>query len=258
MEEKNTNKILIVVIFVLIFAFAGYVTYNIVSKKPETNNEGKVETNEAAKVEELNIKSNFIKELYEKISFKGVSCEPLEYNLKSDTLKVTDFTDAQKLLIAVANVKSYHIEEENGHNMISEKNMQEAFYDVFGKNVAYSTLMPKEGSDLCPVYIYNASKKAYIDQGACGNVCPVYQKEQLIKALKYSDKLELYTASAFCGESQETQGACFADSNRTVEIGNQDVDLIQFKDKLPNYKYTLTYDEETGNYYYYSVEKISK
>ena len=260
MEEKNNgSKSIVILLLFLVIGLSGYIVYSKLSvKEPvKTNETGKTE-----EVETLNVKSNFVKDLYEKARFKSIDCFALDDNMTKDYLKVTDFSDTQKMKVVGSNISLTNLNyDDEGGSTLSEEIFKKAFYEVFGNNVEYTPLTNLKESATCPYVKYDSKNKEYKLIGGCGNVCGQYQIENIVEATKYSDKLEITTATAYFRGGTDEFGIheWYYDKDFKNLISNSaEPDFIQYKDKLQKYKYTFTLDKETGNYYYYSIEKINK
>ena len=239
-KKKNSSVVVIILLVVLLVLSVGYIAYDKLYATNKDVNSSNEEKNSIPEYEELNIKSDFVIDLNERSRFAN-SCGDIDEILKKDKMNVSEFTNAQRLEIASEIAYRYDDDDDGYKEVIDEEDLIKAFKKIFGNNATYTV---SDFYNPCPDFKYDKSIKRYITRS-----------EEIIDAKKYNDRIEIITALAFSSDE-----GVFADVKMKNKISSLDDNfkLISRKDQLKQYKYTYTYDKETGNYYYYSIEKIKK
>ena len=274
-EKKNKNMVVIIIILCLLLVGAvGFIVYD-KSFRTSGNNNNINNNNDSDKeidnkVESLNISSDFVKGLYNKTKYYEHISSRNEYFSK-DKLLVSSMSNDLKARIAIANMsessilygEDKFIEEVPVGEYFSEKDLIEGFNKAFGKNAVYNRIDKIAYSENELGYDYYDEEGIYYAiPGGSGYAVEFSYDEDIISAYKYSDKIEITTALAYCGTVEGTnKKGCYADSKGKELIDStvsetEKFSGVKYKDKLGQYKYTFTLDNSDGNYYFYSVEKI--
>lgn len=270
MDNKNYGIALVIMIPLAI----GLFFYGIFSFKPSTSTDEKnnfpivdVEYDDDDSVEYLDLDDNDLKKNISMIFSdnsniyirNGSSVDDLFYKNKKTT--VIDLNDSEKLMIAFKYLES---NSNKKYNEISYDELNEAFINVFGKNIKF---VPTDFKNICKKYEYDKEKEKFIlnDEDTCkavagGSMSRAYQvskKNDVGK--KYIDVYEYYAKEVYSEDSLSVN--YYSDySEKSVIVNNSDeafdIDkLIElYKNKLGIYKYRFVLEKD--NYVFESVEKI--
>lgn len=114
----------------------------------------------------------------------------------------------------------------------------------------------------CGTLNYNPNLKKYevkTDGGYGGTSCKIV-KEEIIKAIKYDDRIGIISAYVFSRCEDDNYYKDYKYTTK-VSISNENIEttdfIIQNKDKLEQYTYTFM-EDENGFYYYTGFEKTNK
>lgn len=279
---KSVEKYIIgILVFVAVGAMGAAVYFGVSadknSSKKEENKQEEVLGNDKndLNAELLNVNSDEVKSLYKKVDFNNdfMSINAhIKYweMLSKDKVVAKDLSDKTRLLMAV-NYKGSdlikngpgvymnvdNLEYPNYVRYVEEQEIIDAFNKVFGDNATYHKV---DALNICEHYVYESRDNRYVTyDGGCGDLFDYVYIEEILSAEKYSDRIEITTGVAYCS-LYET--ACYRDYEQKEQIenleNNEDFNINDYLDDIYKYKYTFTKDDNSNDYYFYSVEKIKK
>lgn len=266
-SEKNKNSkglvVLVVVLFIAIIGLVAYIGYDKILNKDEKvinheinkkgNNEEKLQN---AKIEDIDINNEKIIELFTNShAFGLIGIDANIYN--RDQLNLEEMTDDYKMMLA-ARLYNDKIETTEYSSEVKEEYVKNAYEKIFGPNTYTKKNEIKSG---CQIYKYDENTKSYkAGPAGCGGATTSNVYEEIIKATKYDDRIEITSAAVFTVEN-----TLYKDYNNTQKLGEllvSDLErskmkeyVIKNKDNLEKYTYTYKLNDD-GFYYYTGVKKV--
>lgn len=292
MEDKKHVKIslgtaiCIVIIFLLVIALIllGCYTYVLKNSANKTSNTDVADASQSATVDnskdevtkpvenvgtELNINDSIVKTLTNKIDFNT--------NARASIYKVGSFnstTIPNDLMLKLGWDSIENKPQINGNNplpneTITKNSMSQSIANIFGSTVTYTdasftvvdveTFHGYRGMFGSTVNYSNNAYSIELFQGGGGD-CP-FIHEQVTKALKYNNKIEVYVKTAFVDtkyveSSDSFEYILYKDFNFATNTFNNQLSKIAATQKMPElssdfntYVYTFDLDSSSGNYY---------
>lgn len=137
--------------------------------------------------------------------------------------------------------------------------LEQARINLFGKN--YEVIIPTDkevGS--CPVFKYDVSERAYSrDSSECNIKNDIEIIYNTVKAtMKEKEEINIYEAVAFI-KDDKVYKTIDGSNNLSDEVKDADTDNFDVLDnmkKLNQYRYTFTYDKDSDNYVFSSIELV--
>ena len=266
-EKKKDNKGLIIIIVILVIVLLGLGFYILVDKdiiklKSITEVEDKEEPKE--KIEELDVNNENIKDMFNTVhdSFVFGNIDSEIYGNKKLSTSEMENNYKFKLAGRIFYDKMNQISSSNEMMIyeIAEEDVKSAYERIFGPN-SYNQV--SKFSLGCGDYNYDSNKKVYsLLQPGCGGTTSFGAFENIIKVLKYEDRIEIIGAVVFA--DQETS-VLYKDYSRTTKLSEFNCATTNYetyfetyindnKDNLQQYTYTFKLGDD-GFYYYTGFER---
>lgn len=273
MENKNNKKNIIiillsilVVLLLIISIFLGYLVFGNENDKKEDieitdNNSGDNKKEEEEKPEELSINDSVVVDLYKMTRVSAFTTGGIfEEPYKNQKLTVDEMSDFYRAGIAanLYNDKVVSSDEIGSLVYVSENYVKEAYNQIFGEGY-YNTSVPIHYH--CMPLAYDSNNNRFTANWIpCGLAGVNYSIDRVIKAVKYSDRIEI-TAVVWFNDLEEgvyvdvdgnkKLGIATADPTNETEITGF---VDKYKEQLQHYTHTFKLNEN-GSYNYYSIER---
>lgn len=257
------------------FQFEKNIENKVKNNKSNTSNK----TNKSDDYKEIEVDS-LITDLYNSVISPTFCVDDVMY--KSKGMKVEEFSERYKNLIASNSYNNMIINENTGNNVkyiVEEKYVKYGYEKVFGKG---SYTSGQKIATLCQSnFKYDSEKKIYTEEGGgCGGTCVTIVRTSIVKTLKNSKNLKIVVANAFLepemngdvvtgkdliykdidkkyliGEEKEVLGEEFVNEMYKTDSLQKYVD--NNKDNLQQYTYTFELDDN-GFYKYIGFERTKE
>lgn len=262
MEKKRSNIVFVVIIIILMLVIGGlsYYTFfyktNTVEKIKNDEVSDKNEVAEEVAVE-LDVDNAYIKSLYKNVHsnyYNGIDTNVFNYEKRS----VSEMSDEEKSSLA-ANIYSSSVNKIYSGYSIDEEDVKDAFEVLFGIGSYNQMSTIKYG---CTVLNYDVNNKRYYTESPdCGGTSSGSFYEKIIKAVRYSDRIEITTAYVFIDAIDNN---FYKDINCSTVVGNytttaeneKSTFIDNNKDNLQQNTYTFKMDDN-GFYYYIGFERTN-
>lgn len=286
--EKKKSKGLIAVIIILFICIIGLVFYILVDKDIIKLNDTIVGNEQ---VEKSNTNDDTEKE-------KGVSIDTINENIinlfnnahylsigidthiyRDGGYKVSEMSEEEKFTLLAKqwyNETTTHADYmrqiSDQITELSEETLKSIYEITFGPNTYQRPTQISDGTN-CLTLTYDESYQGFIirNVSGCGGTSAFSVHEKIIRATKYSDRIEIVSATVYLdGMSNQM----YKDYNKTTSLGGLLIDgnttnyaeerentynkyIEDNKDNLEQYTYTYTLNKD-GFYYLNSVERTKK
>ncbi len=276
--------ILLVIVMVAIFT-GGYLLKDYQNKendKQVKKDENKVVKTMDEKVEELDINSEKVMNLYipfsvytheasdeELYSKNKITPDDLSYEYKNRLAfaKYNNEVDKKNLYEGNIKIDEYELEPD----YLKSSTLEKSYKKLFGENTEYiAKSFDSYGIDTLSM-TYNKENDVYLADLVAGDYTGYRYGKELYKAIKAGNKIELYEYVVVYNENYD-EGLVGVFSNiedannfqnaikqkqMNYDTGTSDLileDLSDYKDKASEYK--LTFEKEDNNYVFKQIEKI--
>ncbi len=276
--------ILLVIVMVAIFT-GGYLLKDYQNKendKQVKKDENKVVKTMDEKVEELDINSEKVMNLYipfsvytheasdeELYSKNKIKPDDLSYEYKNRLAfaKYNNEVDKKNLYEGNIKIDEYELEPD----YLKSSTLEKSYKKLFGENTEYiAKSFDSYGIDTLSM-TYNKENDVYLADLVAGDYTGYRYGKELYKAIKAGNKIELYEYVVVYNENYD-EGLVGVFSNiedannfqnaikqkqMNYDTGTSDLileDLSDYKDKASEYK--LTFEKEDNNYVFKQIEKI--
>lgn len=276
--------ILLVIVMVAIFT-GGYLLKDYQNKendKQVKKDENKVVKTMDEKVEELDINSEKVMNLYipfsvytheasdeELYSKNKITPDDLSYEYKNRLAfaKYNNEVDKKNLYEGNIKIDEYELEPD----YLKSSTLEKSYKKLFGENTEYiAKSFDSYGIDTLSM-TYNKENDVYLADLVAGDYTGYRYGKELYKAIKDGNKIELYEYVVVYNENYD-EGLVGVFSNiedannfqnaikqkqMNYDTGTSDLileDLSDYKDKASEYK--LTFEKEDNNYVFKQIEKI--
>lgn len=252
-KKRHTG---LIVFFCLILGIAigiggSYYYFEIYSKQ----NSKKTTTTKKVETEEISVDSYLIKSLVDRMHYSlGTNSELLLY--ANEITKPSDLEGNYLNNLIVMEAKREILGTEGE---LTKENLNIALTTLFGSDS--NVEIPTEDFGVCPLYKYNSKEEKFTEQdGECTFTTNLGIEKKLVKAVKSNEKIEIYEAVAFT-DKDANKVYKKVDSSLKLSEEVEDIESDKFiierdYEKVNQYKYTFTYDEDNGNYIFDSIEIV--
>ena len=156
-------------------------------------------------------------------------------------------------------LKEAYRTESNFNEEVKVKDLEQARINLFGKN--YEIIIPTDkevGS--CPVFKYNTEKRSYKrDSSECNITNDISISYDVVEARIIENKsITIYEAVAFIKDDKiykKIDGSNNV-SDEVKDVTTDGFNVLDNVKKLNQYKYTFTYDKDSNNYVFNSIELV--
>ena len=269
MENKKSRGVIIFIIF-LILCIAGLVSYILIDKDIIKLSNSNKENNQI----------NITEDKQEAEDDKGISIDITNENVitlynnahqsktqiyKEGGYKVSEMSEEDKFTLLAT---QWHplMEQKSSSNpdnpnwtlYLDEDTLKNIYERTFGPNTYHQVNQITDG--VCTTLTYDATQKrySYVGKYGCGGYSAFSAHEKIIKATKYSDRIEIISAVVY---SDAMSDQMYKDYNKTTSLGgllpdenSYDKYIEDNKDNLEQYTYTYTLNKD-GFYYLDSVKR---
>ena len=195
------------------------------------------------------------------------------YFYANDSINVNTMSNKVKIVMAIHALGDYNyiydtytVDTSAVDTTVSipEEDIKESYYKIFGSSVEFKT-ESLDGNDCgLTAFTYDSGSKVYKESvNGCGGTALPYYETKIIKAVKYSDRIEItekvvYVELEWDESSSETYQFVYTNKDKTNKLAtvssNEEISIDDYLDRLDSYKYTFKKDGD--NYYFYSSEKV--
>ncbi len=274
---RGILKLIGILIIIAAGLYIGYVVGNNQDKEKEKNKLIKT-TNE--KIEELDINSKEVMNLYFPFEFytheasdeelyyeEKITPDDLSYEYKNRLAfaKYYNEVDRERLRLYDGVIKDdFNLDRE----YLKSSTLEKSYKTLFGKNAKYiAKTFDSFGIDTLSM-IYDSTNDIYLADISAGDYTMYRYGKELYKAIKVGNKIELYEYVVVYNEDYENNIVGVfsniedADNfQNVIKQTNYDLssdlileNLLNYKDKASEYK--LTFEKEDNNYIFKQIEKI--
>lgn len=156
-------------------------------------------------------------------------------------------------------LKEAYRTESNFNEEVKVKDLEQARINLFGKN--YEIIIPTDkevGS--CPVFKYNTEKRSYKrDSSECNITNDISISYDVVEARIIENKsITIYEVVAFIKDDKiykKIDGSNNV-SDEVKDVTTDGFNVLDNVKKLNQYKYTFTYDKDSNNYVFNSIELV--
>ncbi len=265
LEKESNNLIIILLLAISLICSLGYIAYDKYFDKIVVPKEEKEENTQTI---EYNKDGYFVKELMNNIIIHN-GYSHIEYQLYSkDKVTSSDLATSYRDSL----VLSYMLNVEHIYNNFTKEELDNTSKRLFGKSL-YNTA-PDTISGNCKTYKYTENPggtSTYLDQvvGGCGGAGYLYS-DKITKTESDENHIYVYQKVAFLTiadpSSSEYKESIYKTINykedgkyeyeELIDTVNGSIKIDDYLDKLNEYKFTFTYDNDNNTYYFESVELV--
>lgn len=279
MEENKKSKlglgILMGLLIAIIIGLASFIVYDKVLTKDDNKqveNGDNKENTEEERVEDLSLSSTLVKALRDIIN-----SDSKEHLYKNNKVVFADEDISLKLSIAATYISDSFITDSFGYDCnsgvcgisyISEENIKNAYYEIFGSNSDYSRSTFNVYNNCAKEYIWSEQNNRYEAKipGGCGDLScggPLtkpFSAKQIISSKENMVEIYDYFYYVGCAVYEDNiipYYSDYAETNLIAKSADVNFNLFnEYTDKLGMYKYTFV-DDGNGNYVFTSVERVN-
>ena len=271
MDEKKQVNVPVILLLVLLLCSVGYIGYDkFVAKEEKSESvsekvkaDSKKENKEETKEENNNptIKYNkdglFVKQLMDKI-YKRTTTGLEEALYAKDVVKIEDLDTKYLNELVITNMPT-------SDTFFSKKEFDDTAYMLFGKTLNIGSKI----DSLCGVsYILSEGGHWYEkhnSEDGCGGTGFRYINK-VVKVENDANHIYVYQKKGFqkgdeiCKNIQKNSYGYYEGVNPLKKVSFEDNDekiTEELLDRLNEYKFTFTYDENNNIYYFEKVERVS-
>lgn len=270
-NEQNNNIakrgagliIIVVALLMAVLGLGGYIMYdkffNDNKSSKTTEKEEKKEEKKEDKVENLEVTSNEVTDLFTSITTGWNRYCGINNYFIDKKVTTTDIDNDIVTAITLSYLYKSGVKFDEG-STFTKKQVEDTITKLFGKNYKY-TYKTISG---CPTFTYDESKEVYTaGSSGCGGTCGAVVLKKVVKATKTDSKIELYVRALFPSELPDENGYIkYYKFKSDEELQLERDNYNQVKETDANYNkgslYKMTFTKEDNNYVFTSSEPVNE